>query len=271
LTDTYDDEAGEQVTRALRSSAAAPVRSALVGCHFYSADPEQAELIADAPSDAPILITYRDGSTRRLPYGLLEQGYVIPNGPDLRAALAAARTPRDEQMDQAAAILARERVNVTAVAADDRLALAAAFQEARAGVLPSATLRRQRYQLLRDYELYRQAARILEGWRTMLPSESTEEATILIELAACYRHMGQVKLAFETTELLASRAKTLAPGAKAVFASERAAILLDLFERDRDPARLVEARRWAGVAWSIDQSEYVSMVYKRLTTLEAGR
>lgn len=111
MTDTYDDEAGEQIVRALRSSAAAPVRSALIGCLFYSVDPEQAELITDASSDAPILITCRDGRTRRLPYGLLEQGYVIPNAPGLRAALAAARTPRDEQMDQAAAILARERVN----------------------------------------------------------------------------------------------------------------------------------------------------------------
>lgn len=243
----------------------------LIGCHFYSDDPDQLERITDAPADAPILMTCRDGKTRRLPYGLLEQGYVIPGGPELRAALEAARTPWDEQMDRAAAILARERVNPAALAADDRLALAEAFEDARAGILPDAALRQRRYKLFRRYELYRQAIGVLEGWRTMLPPDSSDEAIILVELVACCRHTGQVRRAFEMTDLLASRARTLAPGTRAVFASERAALLLDLFEHDHDPARLAEARRWAGIAWSIDQSEYVSMIYKRLTSLEEGR
>ncbi|MFT3966122.1 MAG: hypothetical protein QM690_09595 [Sphingobium sp.] len=268
MTDSYDDELGEQIVRALRSAGAVAVRSALIGCHFYHDDPDDVELITDAPSDAAILIAIRNGKTRRLPYGALEQGYIIPNGPELRAALQAARTPREEELDRAAAILASERVNSAALAADDRLALAEAFEDARAGVLPDAAMRQNRYKLLRRYELYRQGVGILEGWRAMLPQDSGDQATILIELAACYRYSGEIRRAFEVTDLLAGRVRTLTPGARAVFASERAAILLDLFERDHDPARLVEARRWAGVAWSIDQSEYVSMIYKRLTSLE---
>ena len=268
MTDSYEDELGEHVARALRSALAAEVRSALIGCHFYLDDPDDLEPVTDAPADAAILITLRNGKTRRLPYGALEQGYIVPNGPGLRAALQAARTPREEQLDRAAAILASARVNPAALAADDRLALAEAFEDARAGVLPDAALRQQRYTLLRRYDLYRQGAGILEGWRAMLPSDSSDEATVIIELAACYRHSGEIRQAFETTELLAGRARTLPPGTRAVFASERAAILLDLFERNHDPARLVEARRWAGIAWSIEQSDYVSMVYKRLTALE---
>ncbi len=179
MTDSYEDELGEHVARALRSAQAAAVRFALIGCHFYQNDPDDLEPVTDAPADAAILITLRNGKMRRLSYGTLEQGYIVPNGPELRAALQAARTPREEQLDRAAAILASARVNPAAIAADDRLALAEAFEDARTGLLPDAALRQRRYTLLRRYDLYRQGTGILEGWRAMLPPDSSAEATIL--------------------------------------------------------------------------------------------
>ncbi len=61
---------------------------------------------------------------------------------------------------------------------------------------------------------------------------------------------------------------SLSPGQRAVLATERAAILLDLWEARRDPNLLIEARRYAGMAWAGSQSEEASMVYKRLEKLE---
>jgi hypothetical protein len=271
LTDEQEDETGEEIVRALKSPNAAPVRAALIGCHFYTEDPDQAEEITVAPTDAPVLIVSRGGKERRLGYALLERGYVIPQGPDLRSALAAARSPRDERVRWATPILARERIKQTGISLDDRIALAEAIEDDRARTLPDAALRHRRYQLFRTYQLDRQGARMLEKWRAMLPAGSAEAVANLIELAASHRRAGQIEQALETTALVTERGAALAPSARAVLACERAAILLDLFERNRDPARLTEARRWAGLAWSIEQSEHISRVYQRLTSLEAGR
>lgn len=271
LMDEQEDETGEEIVRALKSPNAAPVRAALIQCHFYTDDPDQAEEITAAPTDAPILIVSRGGKERRLVYPLLERGFVIPRGPDLRSALAAARSPREERAKWATRILAREWIKQTGISLDDRIALAEAFEDDRAGTLPDAALRHRRYQLFRTYELDRQGVRMLEKWRAMLPPGSAEAVTNLIELAASQRRAGQIEQALETTALVTERGAALAAGARAVLACERAAILLDLFEHHRDPARLTEARRWADLAWSIEKSEYISRVYQRLTSLEAGR
>lgn len=45
---------------------------------------------------------------------------------------------------------------------------------------------------------------------------------------------------------------------------------MDMLKRDGNRRRLEEARRWAGVAWRFDQSDYVSQLYQRLKSLEAG-
>jgi hypothetical protein len=49
---------------------------------------------------------------------------VIPSDSDLRAALAAARTPEDERLDHAAIALARHRINASSLSIEDRLVLA---------------------------------------------------------------------------------------------------------------------------------------------------
>jgi hypothetical protein len=72
--------------------------------------------------------------------------------------------------------------------------------------------------------------------------EVSRAGHIGVELATCYRQAGEIRRAFGVTEVLAGRALTL--GTRPVFECERAGILLDLFERDHDPARLIEARRW---------------------------
>ncbi len=65
---------------------------------------------------------------------------------------------------------------------------------------------------------------------------------------------------------------SLSPGQRAVLATERAAILMDLWEARHDPNLLIEARCYAGMAYAVSQSEEASMVYRRLEKLgeEAG-
>jgi len=267
--DDYQDETGEEIVRTLRSAAAEAVRKALVGCRFYRDDPEDSVEIIAVPAEERVLIARHEGLERRLPHALFEQGYVIPAGPGLRAALAAARTPEDERQDRAAIILARHRIKASAFSVDDRLMLAEAFDTTEANMLPGAARRLRSYQLLRDGGFHRQAIPLLQRWIEMLPLDGPEAVTTLIELAACYRHSGQIERALGITGRLAGRARAMRPGTRAVFACEHAAILMDMFERDGDRRRLAEARQWAGVAWRLDPSDYASQLYQRLKSLEA--
>lgn len=221
------------------------------------------------PADARVLIIRREGREQRLPHALFEQGYVIAQGPGLRAALASARTPEDERVDHTAIVLARHRIKASAFPIDDRLMLAEAFDNTEANVLPDTARRLRSYQILRDGGFHRQAIPLLQRWSDMLPPDSPETFTMQIEIAACYRHSGQIEHALGTTGRLAGRSRAMQPGTRAVFACEHAAILMDMFERDGNRRRLTEARQWAGVAWRLDPSDYVSQLYQRLKALEA--
>lgn len=137
------------------------------------------------------------------------------------------------------------------------------------GALPGEALRLRGYRLLRDNGFHRQAIPLLRQWSAMLPPDGPDAVTVLIELAACYRHSGRIERALETTGQLAGRAGTMRPGTRAVFACEHAAILMDMFERGGDRHQLAEARRWAGTAWRLDRSDHVSQLYQRLKSLEA--
>ena len=270
MTDDYRDETGEEIVRALKSAGADAVREALVGGRFYRDDPDDTSEIVAAPAGEPVLIVRGGGRERRLPYAMIGQGYVIPNGPELRVALAATRTPQDKRLDHAANVLARHRINASMLSIDDRLALAQAFEITDAGRLPEHALRLRAYQMLRDRAWHRQAIPLLEQWSALLPPDSAKAITVLIALGACYRHSGQIGRALGITERLAARPGIMQSRTKAVFACEHAAILMDMFERDGDQQRLTEARRWAGIAWRLDPSDYANQLYQRLKSLETA-
>lgn len=69
-----DEQSGEAVARALRSSQAAPVRQALVGCQFYRDDPDLSHEIIAAPAEDPVIVIRQADGDRRLAYAALAQG-----------------------------------------------------------------------------------------------------------------------------------------------------------------------------------------------------
>jgi hypothetical protein len=55
---------------------------------------------------------------------------------------------------------------------------------------------------------------------------------------------------------------------KGVLATQRGAILLDIFDGTRDDAHREEARRFAKMAWAIKRSPELSLLFKRLDSAE---
>jgi hypothetical protein len=264
-----DEQSGEAVARALRSAQAAPVRQALVGCQFYCDDPDLSHEIIAAPAEDPVIVIRQADGDRRLAYAALAQGYVIDPQGGLGPAVTASRSPRDEALDHAERVIGRYGVKPTTIGREHWIALADIFQ-ADAGVLPQYDTRQERYRLLKRYDLARQGAEILERWRSLLPAEDTDGATqIAIGLAWCHRHAGQAQAALAVTDILVAQGGRLKPSAVAVLACERAAILLDLYERDGNSQRLTEARQWVDRSYAFNQNDHARQVYNRLRSLTA--
>jgi hypothetical protein len=95
--------------------------------------------------------------------------------------------------------------------------------------------------------------------------------SILVKLVYCLRHSGNLHEALKAADFGLSRNDRIALSQvqKAIIATERAAVLLDLFEAQRAPELLKEARKSAGMSFAISQSEEVRAVYQRLKKLES--
>ena len=263
-----DEQPGEVVVRALRSSQAGGVRRALVGCQFYRDDPEASHEIVAVPIDEPVIVIRQADGERRLAYAALAQGFVIDHGGELGPAVTASRSARDEALDRAEVIIGRYGVKPSSIGREHWIALADIFESDAAGVLPLYGARDESYRLLKRHDLARHGAGILERWRSMLPAEDIDGATqVAIGLAWCHRHSGQPQAALAVTDILTAPHARLKPSAAAVLACERAAILLDLYERDGNPQRLAEARKWADRSYAYNQNDHARQVYNRLKSL----
>ncbi len=261
-----DEHSGDAVARALRSPQASGVRQALVGCRFYRDDPDASHEIVAAPDGEFVIVLHQADGDRRLSYGALAQGYVVDVRGDLGPAIAATRSERDDALDRAERVIGRYGVKPATIGREHWIALAAMFDADAAGVLPPYDVRDERYRLLSRYDLARHGAAILERWRSLLPADDIDGTTqVAIGLAWCHRHAGQAH-----TDILTTERGRLKPSTVAVLACERAAILLDLYEGDGDPQRLVEARRWVDRSYAINRNEHAGQVYNRLRSLIAA-
>lgn len=266
-----DEQPGEAVMRALRSPEAGGVRHALIGCRFYRDDPDTALEIVAAPAGEPVIVLRQGNGDRRLPYGALAQGYVLDARGDLGSAIAVTRSPRDDALDRAERVIGGHGVKPGTIGREHWLELAAIFEADAAGILPPYDIRDERYRLLRRYDLARHGADVLQRWRSLLPVDDIDGATqIAIGLAWCHRHAGQTQAALAATDILTTHRARLKPSGAAVLACERAAILLDLYERDGDHRRLAKARRWVDQSYAYNQNDHAGQVYNRLRSLTVG-
>ena len=127
------------------------------------------------------------------------------------------------------------------------------------------------YKIIKRADLLPFGAKVIGTWRDLsLAKKGSVSGDVLIKLAYCFRHSGQLDKALDASEVVTrhDRKVSLTHGQKAVLATERAAALLDLYNIRRDQSLLAQARRCAGIAWAIAQSNETSLVYQRLKSLE---
>ena len=144
--------------------------------------------------------------------------------------------------------------------------LAGAIRSTAAGQCPDSDRRFDVYEIIERYKIFTGGIRLLRLWVDMAVSSKTSSQDIIIKLAAFLRYNGQLSAALETTDCLEKNATRFSRPQQSILWTQRAAILLDLYEANRDPRHLESADLCARKSWAIKPSEECSMVFNRLKT-----
>ena len=242
----------------------------IVGCGLDDGESDKLLPIISLDMDINSLNCSIDGETKRFPIGALRSLSIVdqrPNAP-LREAINCATTPAEQELDSARDFLKSKGIKAHKIVnSDDVLELVQTVDNHDAGVLPSLAVMRYRYEMLKRTQLYHQGVKFTKGWQDLSErNKGPKVPEIYVMLAFFLRHSGRLDEAIIVTEVINfPRSKFRAnPSAIAVLATQRAAILIDLYEIRRDLALLEQARKYAAKAWAIQQGDEVHMVYARL-------
>ena len=150
---------------------------------------------------------------------------------------------------------------------DDLRALVIIAEDHAAGQIPENPQERwSRYELIKRLELHPFGTLVCKKWLDLLePKSGPYDADLRIQATYFLRRSGKVKEAIVGTDVL-RQPRSLFPaddGQISVLSTIRASSLLDLFEIDHDPARLIEAKNSLSRAWATKPSNIVSSVYQR--------
>lgn len=137
--------------------------------------------------------------------------------------------------------------------------------------LPSPSHMNEGYEAFKKAGLHHDAARVFDRWLSIAQRSSPRlVGSLLIKLAFFRRSAGDLNGALAATDVLQHNPLRfrLQKSEKGVLATQRAAILLDIFDATRDDAHREEARRFAKRAWAIKRSSELSLLFKRLDSAQ---
>jgi hypothetical protein len=195
----------------------------------------------------------------------------------LKSSLNANKSEFQKEKEGAERFLKSRDIPTTGIhSSEDLFTLVAAVKDDSAGLLPTCDDQDARYEALKRSGALRLASKIIKRWMGLaLAQTGNTDASMLIKLAFCFRHAGDLERALECTSQIASPSPQVRCSnmQRAVLATERAAILMDFFVARRQSAYLADARRAAGMAFAIyasarKDSPELDAVYNRLRSLE---
>ena len=256
--------AGDDVSRALANAATGPeVATALIGCLYYRDDPLDLAEIIEPDRETGGFVMMRGPKRARLPLPWLANGYIIERRvpPRLPALVAAARPAHLTAADTARRQLSALGIRHPGLTNEDAVELAAAVADAGR----RRDMRGKAAAILQRCNMHRQYIQLAQGWLAAAPlGEALVD--VVIQLARSNRMSNQLDEALSQTNIVVSRgaSERLTEDQRAILFTQRAAILLDLYERDEEGSRYHEAKACADRAWALRQSEQCSNVYGRL-------
>lgn len=269
--------AGEDIIKLLSFIEPDLANSVFSGCGLDDGVAEELYLITSVDFNNKNIECELDGKRRQISFNALRTMIIEDNLPNLplKAAFLGNKTPFEHNIDEAKDILRSFGIKVSKIANNgDILELADIFKNHKLSVLPDIKTRFANYELLKRIKLYREGAEIVGLWREQSEKNGgAKKPDIYIKLSYLLRHSKRLDEAIRTTEVIHLPKKYfLASSAQiAILSLQRAAILMDLYEQQKNPDKslLIQARKLAGKAWSIDDENNAAFkIYGRLKCLE---
>jgi hypothetical protein len=266
---------GQSVLNWMKQAGLPRAREVLIGLHIDDGTDVHLRKIVDI-DPSWVIIASLDGQQKRIPPGLMHQSIVIETrmGWPLRQAINGLKTDGEKSIDFAKQELKALGFPVAKLTnASDAIEALEMMRDFNSARLPTPDQQAERYDIIRRSNLHGLGAKICRQWfAAKWQSAPRTDGSILIKLVYCLRHSGELAEALKTVEFALGRNErlSLSQMQKAILSTERAAVLLDLYEIQRDPGMLKDARKSAAMSFAISQSDEVRAVYQRLKMLEGG-
>jgi hypothetical protein len=271
---TEIEHEGAEVALALQNMGTAEaMAAALPGCSFYLDDPDETFEIITVDRAGGRIELQRGARGKRLTIAALARGYVIESrDPSVISALTTqAKPPHIIAAEEARLRLQRAGIRAAAVSNEDAPEIDQAVADYQAGKLPSWSERRRITELLFRYELHDPFIQLAEAWLGMAHDAGEKVlGDVLIQVVDAYRKKGdgEAVLYWTSSVDLPRNLAPLPPTQMSILNVQRGATLLDLYDRDGDPAKLKAARLCANRSWAIGPSEHCSALFARIKRLE---
>lgn len=264
---------GSRVAEWLAHSDLEVIRATLIGCSLDDGTSDAEWHIVSVGEDKS-LTCIQAQLTSRFSLARLKHCVVLERGSaqTLHKLILESRSPYEAGVERARDSLRKHNIAVSALASgSDILVLLASVKAYVAKKLPQPNEQEKFYDVMKRTGQFRLGAKVCRQWlNTQLAQGRRLSGSTLIKLAFFLRHSGELVEALQATEpaLAPDPRFAVSPGQRGVLASERAAILMDLFETRHNPELLREARKSAAVAYAAEPGPEAGLLYRRLEALE---
>ena len=268
---------GHEVAVFIRKAGVKAARKVLVGCILDDQSSEQGWQIIGVRADQKIEIKGSDGQALLISVDQLSRFLVIDERKPTQLRRAVDGFLSSHDLKQRHIVSELEGHGLRPVSAEDAKALFGVISEINAGEKPSFDAQQQFHEACKrsaaspDPQQRRRAllcgASVFERIEQM---EGYLNASVRIKLAYYWRHLGQTQLAIEATDFIEEQGitKRVTSAQMEILATERAAILVDVYELDRNLGTLERAKYWAKRAYAISdgKSDEAKSVLRRVNS-----
>jgi len=240
----------------------------LIGCLFDDGESEEDWYVQSVASDASSIVCRNGSKQKSIPIRRISSGAFLGTDQELIDAVQSSVPSFIRETDQLLDSLKALGIpDPGSRETDDLRALVIIAEDHAAGQIPENPQERwSRYELIKRLELHPFGTLVCKKWLDLLePKSGPYDADLRIQATYFLRRSGKAKEAIVGTDVL-RQPRSLFPaddGQISVLSTIRASSLLDLFEIDHDPARLIEAKNSLSRAWATKPSNIVSSVYQR--------
>lgn len=259
---------GEKVLRWLRQRPASEDAQCLLSCLIYEEqNPEVEHQIIDLEIERLCIVT----TAGKFSAARISTAYFVDPSGVLTSTVNSCKTSTQRRFEDAKRYLAGHDVPATKLNGDAAICLKEAVEYMSSGQPLSNNLRVEVFKVLNKYSMHKTGLALAKNAIKVAHAQRRFDPYLYIQLASFGRECGALKTALTATQAIwrAPPGQHVPANALRILHSQRAAIQMDLFEKDKKAARLEDAQRSLNAVHELGGSDLLEATEIRLSKLHA--